>query len=111
MRGRVQEDSIVSGGSAAPQSDPHPAPFLTSVRLPLRFSPFLALDQVAVNAYQWLTSNPAKWATIEAVTSPAAVRAAYFAAEASMARLNRDAASLMKQFGAKASTDVTGARR
>ena len=64
-----------------------------------------------MNAYQWLTSNPAKWATIEAVTSPAAVRAAYFAAEASMARLNRDAASLMMQFGAKASTDVTGARR
>jgi selenophosphate synthase len=67
--------------------------------------------QVAVNAYQWLTTNQAKWATIETATTPDAVHAAYAAAEASMARLNRAAAALMREHGARACTDVTGTVR
>jgi len=65
---------------------------------------------VAVNAYQWLTSKPEKWATIQEVTTPEAVEAAYFRAQASMARLNRIAAGLMRTHGAHAATDVTGRR-
>jgi len=63
--------------------------------------------QVAVNAHQWIT-NPERWKKISAVTTVDEVKAAYRAAELSMARLNRIGAELMHKYGATAATDVTG---
>eukprot|EP00727_Mastigamoeba_balamuthi_P012676 m51a1_g8030 putative water dikinase (347) ;mRNA; f:25501-27512 len=66
--------------------------------------------QVAVNAHQWLArADPRAQHLFDAgAATPAAVVAAYEAAAASMAALNRSAARLMHAHGARAATDVTG---
>lgn len=65
--------------------------------------------QVVVNAHQWLhQKNRAKWETISSIISEEEVNVAYEKAQSSMARLNRTAARLMRQFNAHAATDVTG---
>eukprot|EP00753_Platysulcus_tardus_P014111 PLAT4066.1.p1 GENE.PLAT4066.1~~PLAT4066.1.p1 ORF type:complete len:308 (+),score=136.44 PLAT4066.1:261-1184(+) len=63
--------------------------------------------QVAVNAHQWLR-EPRSWAAISDAISKDDVLAAYAAASASMAELNRTAAVLMHEHGAHGATDVTG---
>jgi len=60
--------------------------------------------QVAVNVKQWL----AKGKDISATISVEDAMNAYFAAQQSMARLNRNGARLMHKYGAHAATDVTG---
>eukprot|EP00160_Parvularia_atlantis_P015538 Unigene4476_Nuclearia_a/m.13685 Unigene4476_Nuclearia_a/g.13685 ORF Unigene4476_Nuclearia_a/g.13685 Unigene4476_Nuclearia_a/m.13685 type:complete len:311 (+) Unigene4476_Nuclearia_a:160-1092(+) len=64
--------------------------------------------QVAVNAHQWLRGQTDKWHRIAEVVTEADVTALYFAAQRSMARLNRTGARLMHTHGAHAATDVTG---
>lgn len=63
--------------------------------------------QVAVNLHQWL-HQPARWAKVADRIEVAEVRRAYAVAVASMARLNRTAARLMRKHGAHGATDVTG---
>lgn len=65
-------------------------------------------NQLAVNAHQWLISNPTKWETIKDAITEQEVIDAYEYAITSMIRLNRTAARLMKEYGAHAATDVTG---
>merc|ERR1719383_1039602 len=62
--------------------------------------------QIAVNAHQWL-DQPDRWIKVSKVTEEE-VKAAYRAAELSMARLNRIGAKLMHKYGASSATDVTG---
>ncbi len=64
--------------------------------------------QCAVNAHQWLNVDPKRWARLDGKLSAEQVRSAYRAAMASMARLNRTGARLMRKYGAHAATDVTG---
>lgn len=65
--------------------------------------------QVAVNAYQWLNSHPQKnWHSIEKIISKADVVRAFTVSMASMSRLNRTGARLMRKYGAHGATDVTG---
>jgi len=45
--------------------------------------------QLAVNAHQWLESDPARWAKIADNLTPAECEKAYLRAQDSMARLNR----------------------
>lgn len=63
--------------------------------------------QVAVNAHQWL-ENTEKWKRISAIVTYEDVERAYQEAMFQMARLNRNAASLMRKFNAHGATDVTG---
>eukprot|EP00043_Microstomoeca_roanoka_P021522 m.255368 g.255368 ORF g.255368 m.255368 type:complete len:331 (+) comp19413_c0_seq1:204-1196(+) len=62
--------------------------------------------QPAVNAHQWL-GRPA-FDKVKDVITPEETVAAYRMAMHSMARLNKTAAALMHEFGAKGATDVTG---
>jgi len=70
--------------------------------------------QVAANAHQWLRAKGRgqpvgeKWDKIKGVVSEAEVVTAFAAAQRNMTRLNRNAAKCMHEFGAHASTDVTG---
>lgn len=63
--------------------------------------------QIAVNAHQWI-DVPEKWEKISKITTVEEVKAAYRAAELSMARLNRIGAELMHKYKGNACTDVTG---
>ncbi|CAG0926199.1 unnamed protein product, partial [Notodromas monacha] len=65
--------------------------------------------QVAVNAFKWYC-NPIhpKLPKLKEITSFEEVCEAYESATASMIRLNRIGAKLMKKYGATAATDVTG---
>jgi len=63
--------------------------------------------QVAVNAHQWL-EKPDRWDRIKSVVTEDDVRKAYHYAMHSMARLNKNGASLMHKYNAHACTDVTG---
>jgi len=63
--------------------------------------------QVAVNAHQWVDDKD-RWEKISKVTTVEEVKAAFRAAELSMARLNRIGAKLMHKHGATSATDVTG---
>lgn len=65
--------------------------------------------QVAVNAHQWL-DQPERWNRIKLVVSEEDVRKAYQRAMNSMARLNKNAASIvmLPEFSPHALTDVTG---
>jgi len=63
--------------------------------------------QIAVNAHQWL-QQPERWSKVAKVTTEDEVKAAYRAAELSMARLNRIGAKMMHKYGATSCTDVTG---
>lgn len=62
---------------------------------------------IAVSLFQWLLELD-KWARVADVVDADTALAAYAAASRSMVRLNRGAARLMHEFGAHASTDVTG---
>lgn len=64
--------------------------------------------QLAVNAHQWLNTNPTRYDTIKNLVTDDEIRKMYHHAMLSMARLNRTAASLMKKYDAHAATDVTG---
>lgn len=64
--------------------------------------------QVAVNAYQWLTTSPERWATVASIISKADVVRAFKLSIDSMSRLNRTGARLMRKYGAHGATDVTG---
>ncbi|OQV16054.1 Selenide, water dikinase [Hypsibius exemplaris] len=64
--------------------------------------------QIAVNAHQWLTTNPERAEKVRAIVPDESIRQAYRRAMYSMTRLNRNAARLMHQFSAHAATDVTG---
>lgn len=63
--------------------------------------------QIAVNANQWL-EKPDRWSNISHVVTVETVERAYEMAMHSMARLNRNAALLMRKYGAHCATDVTG---
>eukprot|EP01116_Phalansterium_solitarium_P015402 TRINITY_DN339_c1_g1_i2.p2 TRINITY_DN339_c1_g1~~TRINITY_DN339_c1_g1_i2.p2 ORF type:complete len:310 (-),score=146.83 TRINITY_DN339_c1_g1_i2:342-1271(-) len=63
--------------------------------------------QVAVNVNQWRYIDD-KWLRVDALMTKQDAEDAYEAAMRSMARLNRNAARLMHQFGAHGATDVTG---
>jgi len=63
--------------------------------------------QIAVNAHQWIAVKD-RWEKISTVTTEEEVKAAYRAAELSMARLNKVGATLMHKYGATSATDVTG---
>eukprot|EP00002_Diphylleia_rotans_P026657 TRINITY_DN5329_c0_g1_i1.p1 TRINITY_DN5329_c0_g1~~TRINITY_DN5329_c0_g1_i1.p1 ORF type:complete len:306 (-),score=54.61 TRINITY_DN5329_c0_g1_i1:629-1546(-) len=63
--------------------------------------------QVAVNAHQWL-SRPANWSKVSSVISVEEAKHAFHLASDSMSRLNRNAAKLMRKYGAHGATDVTG---
>ncbi|EGD82593.1 selenide [Salpingoeca rosetta] len=62
--------------------------------------------QPAVNAHQWLHTNA--FQRVQDVITPEEAVAAYRMAMHSMARLNRNAAKLMHECGARGATDVTG---
>ncbi|XP_055327510.1 inactive selenide, water dikinase-like protein isoform X2 [Paramacrobiotus metropolitanus] len=64
--------------------------------------------QIAVNAHQWLTTNPEKAAKVRTILTDEEVKQAYLRAMHIMARLNRNAAKLMHVHGAHAATDITG---
>jgi selenide,water dikinase len=67
--------------------------------------------QIAVNVKQWMSKDDecSTWNTRvqDAITKEEGNRA-YFAAMASMGRLNKNGAQLMHKYGAHAATDVTG---
>lgn len=65
--------------------------------------------QLAVNGHQWM-HKPEKWSVATERTGITQQQAleAYKVASAQMARLNRNAARLMRVHGATAATDVTG---
>lgn len=62
---------------------------------------------MAVNALQWLHQGE-PFNRVRHVLSEEAAIAAYSKAEASMARLNRTGATLMRRHGSRGATDVTG---
>jgi selenide,water dikinase len=64
--------------------------------------------QVAVNVRQWMTQKGPKWDSIKHVITEQEALRAYCLAEASMARLNRTGAMLMRKHKAHGATDVTG---
>jgi selenide,water dikinase len=64
--------------------------------------------QVAVNAHQWMNTNPSRWEEIASVVTRDDVIKGYEYAMWLMSRLNRNAAKLMHKYGAHAATDVTG---
>jgi selenide,water dikinase len=64
--------------------------------------------QLAVNAHQWLKTNPTRYDTIKHLQTEEEVITLYHHAMLSMARLNRTGAALMKKHHAHAATDVTG---
>jgi len=65
--------------------------------------------QLAVNAHQWLKTNPQRYDTIKHFfSSEDEVVRLYHHAMVSMARLNKTAAHLMRRFNAHAATDITG---
>ena len=66
--------------------------------------------QLAVNAYQWLHTDPIRWNLVEKScgVNSAEITQLYNASCDSMARLNRHGARLMHQHKAHAATDVTG---
>jgi selenide, water dikinase len=63
--------------------------------------------QVAVNAYEWLVSNPNKYEKIKDLVSEEEVIEAYKKATESMIHLNKTGAELMHKYKAHAATDVT----
>jgi selenide,water dikinase len=65
--------------------------------------------QLAVNAHQWLKTNPTRWDSLKAIgITEEDTISLYHHAMLSMSRLNRIAASLMKRYNAHAATDITG---
>lgn len=64
--------------------------------------------QLAVNAKQWTRSTDKWWPKIRDVITVEQVDAAFADASRSMSHLNRTAARLMRSFGARGATDVTG---
>lgn len=64
--------------------------------------------QLAVNAHQWLKTNPTRYDTIKHLVNEEQVVTLYHHAMQSMSRLNRHAAALMRRFHAHAATDITG---
>lgn len=64
--------------------------------------------QLAVNAHQWLKTNPTRYDTIKHFFTEEEVVRLYHHAMVSMARLNKTAAALMQKFKAHAATDITG---
>lgn len=64
--------------------------------------------QIAVNAHQWMDQKNALWDKISNIITPQECVKAFQRATASMARLNRIGARLMKKHGAHCATDVTG---
>jgi len=64
--------------------------------------------QVACNAHQWMEQNNDKWNKIKHIISAEEVEKAYNDAILSMARLNKNAAELMRRFPCHGATDVTG---
>ena len=63
--------------------------------------------QVAVNAHEWLYIEE-KFSTIKDCISIEDIETAFEKASEQMSLLNRNAASLMKKYGAHCATDVTG---
>lgn len=63
--------------------------------------------QVSVNLMQWLHDDK-KWATVKDIISKEDVLRSFDVSQKSMIRLNRNAAGLMRKYGAHAATDVTG---
>lgn len=64
--------------------------------------------QIAVNAHQWMDQKNEFWDKISGVISTQECVKAFQRATASMARINRIGARLMKKHGAHCATDVTG---
>lgn len=64
--------------------------------------------QIAVNAHQWMDQKNEFWDKISHVINADQCVKAFQRATASMARLNRIGAKLMKKHGAHCATDVTG---
>lgn len=64
--------------------------------------------QIAVNAHQWMDQKSEYWDKISNVINPEQCVKAFQRSTASMARLNRIGAKLMKKHGAHCATDVTG---
>ncbi|XP_065827492.1 inactive selenide, water dikinase-like protein [Oscarella lobularis] len=63
--------------------------------------------QIAVNAHQWIEQSETYQKIADVITKEG-VRKAYESASASMSRLNRIGATLMRKYGAHGATDVTG---
>jgi selenide, water dikinase len=64
--------------------------------------------QVVVNVQQWLTSGNLKWEKAQEFVTAEEVDRAYKLAMRSMSTLNLEGAKLMRKYGAKSATDVTG---
>jgi len=64
--------------------------------------------QIAVNLYEWFHDKRQLFDKLNGEVSAEEVHRIYEAACQSMSALNRTAASLMRKYGAKAATDVTG---
>jgi len=64
--------------------------------------------QIAVNAHQWMDQKNEWWDRISNIITPQDCVKAFQRAAASMSRLNRVGARLMKKHGAHCATDVTG---
>merc|ERR1739838_402699 len=64
--------------------------------------------QIAVNAHQWMDQKSERWDKISHVITPSQCLKAFQRSTASMTRLNRIGAKLMKKHGAHCATDVTG---
>ncbi|KJE88754.1 selenophosphate synthetase [Capsaspora owczarzaki ATCC 30864] len=65
-------------------------------------------NQLAVNAHQWMLTDPERYKRLDGVLTNEQVIEAYEHAITNMTRLSRVAARLMREFGAHAATDVTG---
>lgn len=64
--------------------------------------------QIAVNAHQWMDQKNERWDKISGIITTQECVKAFQRATASMSRLNRIGAMLMKKYGAHCATDVTG---
>lgn len=64
--------------------------------------------QIAVNLYEWFHDKPNLFEKLHGQVSSEEVHRIYNAACVSMSSLNRTGARLMRKYGAKAATDVTG---